>query len=359
MDERLSTESDETAGEGLSRRGLLRRLGGAAAAGAGLAVGAAALGASPAAAHDPDDVALGTTNTTTGATTITSSGGNGVEGISTSTLGSAVGLYGRRGGTRPAIAINSIAGVLGENAGGQGVRGVSDSGNGVTGMSDSATGVAGSSNSNSGVFGQSQTGVGVAAFGGTAPLLLGLSVTPGAPTTGVHQQGEIYVDSTGAIFQCVANGDFATATHPVFMRIGLNPISPLRLVGTGAGQGGGLNAYGNHTIAGGATLTVKLAGTLDPPVSQPSPVPIQASAVVFTLLAIQATSTTDPIAITIYPADVATAPAAYSLYARQTAASSEVTAKLGVGGANAGKVKIFNREPDPIDVYVDVTGFYS
>jgi hypothetical protein len=28
-------------------------------------------------------------------------------------------------------------------------------------------------------------------------------------------------------------------------------------------------------------------------------------------------------------------------------------------GSNAGKVKIFNREPDPVDVYLDVTGFYS
>jgi len=165
--------------------------------------------------------------------------------------------------------------------------------------------------------------------------------------------------NTEAIFQCVATGDFNTSTHPVFMRIGLNPISPVRLVGTRADQGGGLNAYAGKTIAGNGTLTVTLAGTLAPPVSQPSPVPIQASAVVFTLLAVQASSTTDPIAITIFPADVASPPAAYSLYALQTSASTEVTAKLGVGGTNAGKVKIFNREPDPVDVYVDVTGFYS
>ena len=31
----------------------------------------------------------------------------------------------------------------------------------------------------------------------------------------------------------------------------------------------------------------------------------------------------------------------------------------GEAVANADKVKIFNREPDPVDVYLDVTGFYS
>jgi hypothetical protein len=319
-----SVMSDGRADDGFSRRGLLRRLGGAAAAGAGLAAGAAVLGATPAAATDPNDVVLGGSNDAVSAqTSITSTN---------ATLGT----------------------FLATNTGtGNAVNGV------INNASSLRAAVAGSTNGpGPGVVGAG--GIGVEAAGTSAQLYLVPPISKvGAPTTGAHFTGEVFVDTPGAIFQCVGDGDFATATHPVFVRIGLNPISPVRLVGTGTGQGGGLNAYAGHTIAGGGTLVVKLAGTLDPPVSQPSPVPIQASAVVFTLLAIQATSTTDPIAITIYPADVASAPAAYSIYARTSAASTEVTAKLGVGGGNAGKVKIFNREPDPVDVYVDVTGFYS
>jgi hypothetical protein len=269
-----------------------------------------------------------------------------------------------------------VPGVAGLNSSsfGVGVYGVSVASSGLTaragvyGDSSTVPGVLGSSTHDVGVFGSSTHGVGVSgvsefdtgvlADGGRTNLRLVPLGFTGTPTTGAYGVGDVYVDATGAIFQCVATGDFATATHPVFMRIGFNPLSPVRLVGTGAGQGGGLNAYGGQTIAGNGTLTVTLAGTLDAPVSQPSPVPIQASAVTFVLLAIAANSTT-PIAVTIFPADVASPPAAYSLYARQTAASSEVTTKLGVGGSNAGKVKIFNREPDPVDVYLDVTGFYS
>jgi hypothetical protein len=57
-----------------------------------------------------------------------------------------------------------------------------------------------------GVEGKSTSGYGVQAQGGLAPLLLTPAVTAGAPTTGTHAVGELYVDANGVVFSCQAAG---------------------------------------------------------------------------------------------------------------------------------------------------------
>jgi hypothetical protein len=76
-------------------------------------------------------------------------------------------------------------------------------------------------------FGVDSTGndTGVSASGGvyggsfsgkTAPVWLHPSFTAGAPTSGFHRRGELYVDSQGQLFLCVADsvgGNAGTWKH--------------------------------------------------------------------------------------------------------------------------------------------------
>jgi hypothetical protein len=52
----------------------------------------------------------------------------------------------------------------------------------------------------------SNNGVGGDFSGKEAPIRLGAASTPGAPTSGVHHRGELYVDSNGDLFYCKADG---------------------------------------------------------------------------------------------------------------------------------------------------------
>jgi hypothetical protein len=118
-------------------------------------------------------------------------------------------------------------GVQGISAGGTGVNGVSNTGTGVVGasssgaggsfMSTSGTGVVGNSNSGSGgsftststgtgVVGTSSSGLGASFTGGLAPLKLAPGGSLGAPGSGSHTKGEIYLDSAAAVWVCIDNG---------------------------------------------------------------------------------------------------------------------------------------------------------
>lgn len=57
----------------------------------------------------------------------------------------------------------------------------------------------------SGVIGYSGNGIGGTFAGGGAPLRLQPASAEGAPTTGNHQQGELYVDSSGTLWLCTAD----------------------------------------------------------------------------------------------------------------------------------------------------------
>ena len=82
-----------------------------------------------------------------------------------------------------------------------------------------------------------------------------------------------------------------------------------------------------------------------------------ASAAVFILTAVAPNSTF----ILVFPADVATPPNSNTLAypGNGVFTSTEVTARLGVGTGNAGKVKVHNFGSHSVDVKIDVTGFYS
>jgi hypothetical protein len=293
----------EASDDGVSRRGLLRSLGGAAVAGAGLAVAGSALAPESASAAP-------ISGDSTSAATAGVTGTNTVGGV-----GGGNGVYGRLVG-----------------GSGIGINGA------VVGDTDQLIGfaVGGVNSSGTGVHGESAgTGVGVEAFGGRANLHLAPMSFTGRPVSGAYVAGDVYVDATGAIFQCVGTGDFATSTFPVFMRIGFNAISPVRLV---SGQ----------SIAAGATFTVVIGGT--------SNIPIQASAATFILTV----ASSQAGALTIYNADLIAAPFTVgSIYPASQLVAGEVTARLGVGAPNVGKISILNRGSASATIFLDATGFYS
>jgi hypothetical protein len=69
---------------------------------------------------------------------------------------------------------------------------------GVTGHADDVHGI--------GVRGMSKHGYGATLQGGQAPLRLLPAETAGAPTSGYHQVGELFVDSQGNLFFCKVTG---------------------------------------------------------------------------------------------------------------------------------------------------------
>jgi hypothetical protein len=106
---------------------------------------------------------------------------------------------------------NQGAGVFGE--GRVGVLGISSetSWNGVWGHhTANGRGVAGDSAQGTGVYGQSTSGYGGEFKGGKAQLKLAPATTAGKPT-GTHTKGEIYMDSTGTLFICVASSTSTAA----------------------------------------------------------------------------------------------------------------------------------------------------
>jgi hypothetical protein len=134
----------------LSRRGALLALGGAAAGAAGMAVGSALLGAEPAAAANGDTVTVGGAFTGSQTTQITTTGGNGLAGITSET-----GYSGVFGQDTSSAGSNGVAGV--SNAG----IGVSGKSHALSGLTRSPAGIIGDSDTNDGVIGLSSGGVGV------------------------------------------------------------------------------------------------------------------------------------------------------------------------------------------------------
>jgi hypothetical protein len=67
-------------------------------------------------------------------------------------------------------------------------------------------GVVGVGTGRAGVVGGSDNGYGGWFTGGRAPLMLGPSSTAGAPNSGTHQMGELYVDVNGVLYFCTGTG---------------------------------------------------------------------------------------------------------------------------------------------------------
>jgi hypothetical protein len=231
-----ATEQAATRGRPTSRRRLLRVALGAAAATAGTA---AALGTRTGTALA--DTTFSSNGATGGQAAVIASGTNGANAVNA--LGDSGAGVKASSTSGPAVTANSVtgtglsassdagAGIMTSSTAGAalhavagtpqsgttGVRaavvadGGSASGVYATSVTDSAlvgVGVVGASGlgQRSGLAGFSVRGYGVSAQGGLAPLYLKPAATAGRPTSGAHQQGELYADSTGALFYCVASG---------------------------------------------------------------------------------------------------------------------------------------------------------
>ncbi len=222
--------------ERTGRRGLLKAAGAAALG----ATAASLFEASPVGATEDSAVLAGETNTATSETVISTSSGNALSGQTGDDT--AAGLYGVGVASSGATAGLSPAGVLGDSNTGIGVAGVSSVNSGVYGLTtgNPEAGVLGADASGDvssyGVYGTSVNGYGVVAHSsGVAPLLVLPSDTAGAPTTGTHQLGELYVDSNGVFYRCVVAGSPGTWV-PQYSTVPL--AAPVRVVDTTDGTGG-------------------------------------------------------------------------------------------------------------------------
>ena len=225
-----------------SRRSLLK-VGGVAAA-------AAAVGAAAAAAMRPQVAsaagtawATGTVNADVETLVKPSGSGYSASDILQLRLGTGTPFQPLSGGMKSALTAydttSQNVGVYGTSQTGYGLYGVTESGSGATGAGlngsgrGTGTGVAGQSGSGIGVQGNSNSGLGGSFTGGQAPIALGAAGFAGPPTSGVHIQGELFVDSNGTIWVCQAAGDFTVGPAPVFYPLSgivLLP-APVRVVG--------------------------------------------------------------------------------------------------------------------------------
>jgi hypothetical protein len=143
---------------------------------------------------------------------VTTTGQNvwGVLGTSFSIDSGSAGVMGFSGNST--LSANGLgpAGVLGKGPIGVGADG-SQVGVQALSEADGGTGVLtrdyGSTSDGKGIDASSFAGTGVVASGGLAPIrLVPAASGSGAPSTGTHQMGELYVDSVGALFYCRVAG---------------------------------------------------------------------------------------------------------------------------------------------------------
>jgi hypothetical protein len=180
-----------------------------------------------------------------------SNSGSGVEGDSAT----GTGVYGSS---------SSHSGVSGSSTSGVGVVGSSISNAGVNGFSNTGRGMVGQSNSNHGVEGQSGFGLGGYFHGGLAPLRLGLGGAPGAPGSGDHSTGDIYLDSLATVWVCIGPGTPGTWVRLLSVPNGtpggtIQYLStPVRLLDARTGASSGLVNRG--ALAGNEIYTFAVAG---------------------------------------------------------------------------------------------------
>jgi hypothetical protein len=193
-----------------------------------------------------------------------SNSGTGVEGESNS--GTAV--YGKSdsGDGVQGISNGSGNGVFARSSSGVGVQGVSPSSVGVQGVSVSSMGLYGISSTGSAVVGSSVSGVGGLFAGGTAPVQLFPSEVPGAPTSGAHQLGQIWLDSSGILWVCITQGTPGnwvrlTSVHSGSSGGATTYLSkPIRLLDTRPGATDALHNGGGPYTAAGSPYPLTIAG---------------------------------------------------------------------------------------------------
>jgi hypothetical protein len=194
------------------------------------------------------------------------------------------------------------------------------------------------------------TGVAIVASGGRAQLRLVPDAATGAPTSGLHQQGEVFTDTTGSLFHCKEGDGSDVGT---WLRVGYNPVDPARIVDTRAGAPP--VSHGDTPLDHGDELVVDIIGVAG--------IPVGASAVTLNVTAVGPTNTGF---MSLYPAHLgftAGSPPSFSSLnfvggPPSAAVANLATVKIATTGENAGKIKVFNFG-GAADVLLDVAGFFS
>jgi len=202
-----------------SRRDLFKLAGAAAVGGAA----ASLFAASPASAAD-GSLQTGTTNTEEGPTWLRYDGSGSIGSTDLLTVYDGPSF---NASDYPSAVAGWAAG--GAAAIANGVYGYSTQSNGY-----GTIGLGNGGASTHGVSASSAAGYGLVAQGGLAPIRIEPAGTPGAPTSGAHALGEVYVDSNGVIYKCVtagAPGTWAPLNSTVLL------ASPARVIDTRKGTG--------------------------------------------------------------------------------------------------------------------------
>jgi hypothetical protein len=286
-------------GAPVSRRRLFGLLGGAAAAGAGLAVAGSALGADPAGATSGGNLVIdGSAGTNSGTGTTNLSSTTTLEAFSATSTG----------------------------FDGTGFFGQCNNGSGATG-----------------VEGFSTTGYGVWAQGGLAPLFLVAHASVGAPTTGFHQHGEFVVDLNGTLFTCAVAGVPGTWLR----QSPLVTLPPARVYDSRVGQ---LPSTGPKSpITNGSTVNVDVTGTQAG--GGPSGVPSGASTVLGNITVVNPSA---GVFLTVF-AQGASPPVTSNINASAAGqvVANNFTSKLGTSHGISIKCG-----GGPTDFVIDIFGYY-
>jgi hypothetical protein len=247
------------------------------------------------------------------------------------------GIFGLGGGGADTFC-NGGAGIVG-NGGAGGSSGTS--GPGVAGIGGS------SGRPGAGVTGSSSLGYGMVATGGLAPMrLTPQSSGTGSPGSGAHAAGELFVDSTGALFYCTADGTPGTWVRQ----------SPLVTLATPARVYDSRNGQQPPTgpksqITNGATVSIDVTGPKAG--GGNSGVPSGATAVLGNITMVNGPNTTF---LTVFAAG-ATAPATSNINALGGwVVANNFTSQVGVS-PSTNEISI-QCGFGPTDFIIDIFGYY-
>ena len=191
-------------------------------------------------------------------------------------------------------------------------------------------------------------GYGAALEGGLAPLWLQPAGTPGPPTSGAHQLGELYFDVNGVQYRCVAAGTPGTWV-PQYSVVPL--MAPVRVINSSTGEGGITGPLVPGVTVHTSSVLTGLNG-----------IPAGAIGVVANLAVsgVGGASLNGYGVMTIFPAGAATPGTAnINAGAGSFAESNAVTVAFGTG-AEAGKVSIVWNGGGPVpnaQAYLDVNAY--
>ena len=202
--------------------------------------------------------------------------------------------------------------------------------------------------------GQSTTGLGGSLQGGLAPLrLVPAASGTGAPATGAHAAGELFVDAAGSLYYCRAGGtpgtwtrlDTTPASVPFFTTL----PTPERFVDTRTNLGGVQGPVPANT-----THTFLMTGRNGQSGNPALQIPDRATAIVGNLTVVGAAGIPLGSFLTLWP--TGTQPTVSNINYGPAATSGAIANTFVVGLEGHGNVNVFNLSA--CDYILDVTGYY-